>query len=191
MVVKADIVEQPSADYAQLAAQLTAAKPKDVYQTIVSAPFDDKLTMAYLFLGFICVYMVDEEMDEIQLMAASGTEEYRLAVENYNFNLTKFRLCFDVDKDNTIVRAIATNKPQGTDDWLTLSRKNKSAEAVRFNQANSGIAYTAIYPFTAKRRGALMYNFYQYAEDITDEQRDFMETYTKLVSEQLDLAVSR
>jgi hypothetical protein len=130
---------------------------------------------------------VDEASGDIQLKAASGTEEYRLAVEHYNFDLTKFQLRFDTDKNNTIVQAIVSGKPQGTDDWLTLSRQNKSAKAVRFNQANSGIAYTMIHPFTGQLRGAMMYNFYQYAEDITDEQRSFMERYTQLVSTRLNL----
>jgi hypothetical protein len=106
--MKADTAEQPNADYAQLAAQLTAVSPKDLYRAIVSAPFEDKLAMAYLFLGFICLYVVDEASGDIQLKAASGTEEYRLAVEHYNFDLTKFQLRFDTDKNNTIVQAIVS-----------------------------------------------------------------------------------
>jgi hypothetical protein len=181
----ADTTERPGLDYELLAARLSAAPQKDYYQMIVEAPFENKLEMALLFVGFICAYVVDEQKQEIQLKAASGTTEYELAVQNYNFNPEKFHLSFDTDRDNTIVKAIASGKPAGTSDWVSLSRKHKSEEAVRFNQANSGIAYTAVYPFNGKQRGALMYNFYQYAEDMTDDQREFMERYTQLVSSDL------
>jgi hypothetical protein len=178
----ADTTERPGLDYELLAARLSAAAKKDYYQMVVEAPFENTLEMALLFVGFICLYIVDEQKQEIQLKGASGTPEYALAVQNYNFNPAKFHLSFDTDQDNTIVQAIASGQPSGTSDWVSLSRKHKSAEAVRFNQANSGIAYTAVYPFRGLQRGALMYNFYQYAEDMTDEQREFMERYTKLVS---------
>ena len=138
--------------------------------------------MAFLFLGFICLYVVDEAKNEVQLVAASGTEEYARAVERYNFNLTKFHLSLADNPDNTIVKAIVRSKPQDTTDWVTLSRKGSSPETVRFNQANSGIAYTAIYPFSSPRRGAMMYNFYQYPDKIDDAQREFMQKYTALVA---------
>ncbi len=169
-------------DYELLSSIIASALEESRYKAVVEAPFGDKINMAFLFLGFICLYIVDEKKGEVQLKAASGTEQYRLAVERYNFKLSDFHLRFDADKDNTIVQAIASGKPQGTADWVTLSRKHKSAEAVRLNQANSGIAYTAIYPFSSSVRGALMYNFYQYPDKIDGEQRAFMKKYTDLVS---------
>jgi hypothetical protein len=169
-------------DYELLATQLAAKSNSDTFKAIVEVPFDNKLAMGLLFLGFICLYIVDEGKSEIQLMAASGTEEYRLAVERYNFKPSDFHLGFDTDKENTIVRAIASGQPQDTTDWVTLSRKHSSPEVVRLNQANSGIAYTAIYPFSSPKRGALMYNFYQYPDKINGEQRAFMEQYTELAA---------
>ena len=175
----------PTIDYASLAKSLASAPADTLNTTIVESLFDDKISMAFLFLGFICLYIVDEKKDEIHLMAASGTEQYRLAIERYNFKPSEFHLHFDTDKNNTIVKAISSGKPQFTTDWLTLSRKHKSADVVRLNQANSGIAYTAVYPFTSKVRGALMYNFYQYPEQIGNIQHDFMKRYTKLASSYL------
>lgn len=172
----------PTLDYKLLSTMLASASEDNKYQIIVEAPFANKINMVFLFLGFICLYIVNEKKDEIQLVAASGTEEYRLAVEQYNFKPSSFHLRFDIDKDNTIVQAIANNKPQDTADWWTLSRKHKSAKAVRLNQANSGIAYTVVYPFSSSVRGALMYNFYQYPDKIDGEQRAFMKRYTELVS---------
>lgn len=172
----------PAIDYTLLASTLASASESNKYKVIVEAPFGNTINMAFLFLGFICLYLVDEGKGEIQLMAASGTEQYRLAVEQYNFKPSEFHLRFAIDKNNTIVQAIVNGRPQDTTDWVTLSRKHKSAEAVRLNQANSGIAYTAIYPLSSSVRGAMMYNFYQYPDEIDGKQRGFMEKYTDLVS---------
>jgi len=188
--MSANLPGVPMLDYGQLARTLAAASPKSIYKVIVEAPFKDKVNMAFLFLGFICLYIVDEEEKQIQLKAASGTEEYRLAVEWYNFKPADFHLDFDTDKNNTIVKAIASGKPQETDDWVTVSRQHSSPEVVRLNQANSGIAYTAIQPFSHAVRGALMYNFYQYPDKIDGEQRTFMRKYTDLVSSLLSQAAS-
>jgi hypothetical protein len=139
-----------------------------------------------LFLGFICLYIVDESTRRIQLVAASGTEEYRLAVEYIDFKLKEYSLSFDKNKSNTIVRAIARHKPQHTTDWATLNSGQTSIKAVRLNQANSGIAYTAVYPLPGSIKGAVMYNFYQYADGIGSQQLTFMQQYTELVSACLD-----
>ena len=180
--MSADTSNAPTIDYKALAAALASAPEGNKYKMIVDAPFENKVGMAFLFLGFICLYIVDEHKREIQLMTASGTEEYSRAVEQYNFKPANFHLDFVADKDNTIVQAIVTGEPRDTDDWVTVSRQNKSPEAVRLNQANSGIAYTAIYPFSSPLKGGLMYNFYQYPDKIDSTQRDFMKKYTSLVS---------
>lgn len=176
----------PAIDYRLLTNLLDAANSKDLYQVIVSAPFKNNVDMVFLFLGFICLYIVDEETNKIQLVAASGTEEYRLSVENMDFKLEDYTLYFDKNKANPIVKSIARGKPQSTTDWATLNRGKTSVEEVRLNQANSGIAYTAIYPFAGSVKGALMYNYYQYADGIGSQQEDFMERYTELVSRSLD-----
>lgn len=185
MAVKAGRSNLLSIDYESLTKLLSSAPKDDIYKVIVNAPFTNKSDMALLFMGFICLYVVDEGKSQIQLMAASGTDEYRLAVERYNFKPSQFHLRFDEDKNNTIVQAIVRGRLQDTTDWVTVSRKNKSPEIVRINQANSGIAYTAIYPFSSSVRGALMYNFYQYHDKIDEKQRTFMKKYTHLVSSYL------
>lgn len=175
----------PEIDYKFLAKLLGAATPRNIYQVIVSAPFEDSIDMVLLFLGFICLYIVDQNKNVIHLVAASGTEEYRLAVEHMDFKPEDYTLTFDKHKDNTIVQAIAGGKPKDTTDWATLNSGHTPVEAVRLNQANSGIAYTAVHPLAGPVKGALMYNYYQYPDGIGDAQETFMKRYTKLVSEHL------
>jgi len=133
----------------------------------------------------MCLYIVDEKTNEIHLVAASGTEEYRLSVEHMDFKAEDYTLDFDKNKDNTIVQAIAGGKPKHTTDWTTLNRGQTPAETVRLNQANSGIAYSVIYPLSGPAKGALMYNYYQYQDGIGDTQKAFMKRYAKLIGSYL------
>ena len=178
----------PEIDYDLLSTLLAQTQPQQLYQKIVSAPFENKVDVVFLFLGFICLYIVDEPSNVVQLVAASGTEEYRLAVQHMQFKASDYTLDFEKDKGNTIVRAIASNKSTHTTDWADLNRGQTPVEQVRLNQANSGIAYTSIYPLQGTLKGAVMYNYYQYPEMIGDEQAAFMTEYTRLVSLSLDAA---
>jgi hypothetical protein len=177
----------PKIDYQFLTAQLDAATSGNIYEVVVSAPFANGRDMVFLFLGFICLYIVDEKTDRIQLVAVSGTEEYRLSVEHMDFKPEDYTLRFDKNKNNTIVQAVASGKPKHTLDWATLNRGQTPTAAVRLNQANSGIAYTAIHPLLGPTKGALMYNYYQYPDGIGDAQEAFMKRYTKLVSRYLGI----
>lgn len=183
--MKHAVAKSPEIDYQFLTAQLDAAKPGNIYQIVVSVPFENGVDMVLLFLGFICLYIVDEKKNKIQLVAASGTEEYRLAIEYIDFKLEEYVLDFKKNKDNTIVQAITSGKPKHTTDWATLNSGQNSTKSVRLNQANSGIAYTAIYPLQGPTRGALMFNYYQYPDGIGAAQEAFMKRYTKLVSSHL------
>lgn len=169
-------------DYKHLASEISKSAPKRVYSAIANAPYADKVGMAFLFLGFICIYIVDEKTNKIFLKGVSDTEEYHLAVKDFKFKPSNYHLDFDKNKDNQIVQAIAQNTPQQTGDWTTLNRGKTSKATVRLNQASSGIATSIIYPLNSKIRGALMYSYYQYPEMIGNPQQLFMERYTELVS---------
>jgi hypothetical protein len=183
--VNASPKASPLTDYDELAAQLDKADPADAHSAIVNVPFNNELDMALLFLGFICIFVVEEKLDRICLKAASDTEQYHLAIDHFKFDPSKYHLYFDKNKDNSIVRAILSNEPQNTTDWNTLNRGKTPSDTVRLNQANSGIAYSVIRPFRSKIRGALLFNFYQYPEQIGQQQENFMERYTELASKYL------
>ena len=176
----------PNINYELIATQLST-RGKNAYHTVVNAPFADKLGMAWIFLGFICLFLQNHDDELIHLMAASDTDYYRLSVEQYNFDLSAYALDPITDSKNTIVRAIASGDQQQTIDWVTMQREQANPEAVRLNQANSGIAYSAVYPLRAKTvRGALLFNFYQYRDRLGEASTLFMLRYTDLVSKFLD-----
>jgi hypothetical protein len=90
------------------------------------------------------------------------------------------------ESENDIVKAVSSNKVIHTNDWSRVRRPKASAETVRLNQASSGIAATYSYPLNGEHRGVMMYNFYQYIDSIGDDQMNFMQRYTELVSKYLD-----
>jgi hypothetical protein len=162
--------------------------PKAFAKLVVDEPFRQlPLLMAELFMGFICLYILDENGRKLRLLAASDTEYYHLAVKDYPaFNPDDFALQMS-DTKNDLVRAARTNKPVHTVDWSKFRRPLAAPETVRLNQASSGIAATYSYPLTGAAKGVMMFNYFQYADAIGKRQTDFMRQYTDFVSSKLAL----
>jgi len=128
---------------------------------------------------------VDEASQMVYLAAVSHTEQYNQSVRGYDFDETDYHLSLKSDQGNDIVKAILINKPQKTLDWGSLSRPAADRGQARLNQASGGIAYSMVYPLPGPARGALLYCYFQYEENIGPGQQQFMERYTKLVSDSL------
>jgi len=172
--------------YTQLKRRLSlASSTDDLYDLVANAPFDYTVETALLFLGFISFFLVDEKAQVVRLAGVTHNEHYEMSIRGYAFNPKTFKLSLN-ETDNSIVKAIISGQKTGTGDWTTIKRSQANDEATRLNQANSGIASSVIYPLSGKRRGAIMYNFFQYSEDMGAEQQEFMEYYTRLVEEALD-----
>src|ERR1019366_8897907 len=104
-------------DYDKLKKAL--ATPKDdlgLFRVIVNAPFDQKLESAFMFLGILVLLLVNKETGTIDRIAMSDNE----MTENINkvsvVPFKKIKIPLN-DKDNIIVRALATGIPQDTTDW--------------------------------------------------------------------------
>jgi hypothetical protein len=177
-------------NYAMLSKALKSPNKRTLYHQVVEAPFRDNTTAVLLSLGFICLYIVNPKNQDIRLKAVSETEIYRLSVEGIDFNPSKYHLSFDKNKNNTIVRAISSNKPTSTSDWRTLNSGQNTTSTVRLNQASGGIGCTVIYPLTGATKGALMFNYYQYPDEIHKGQHRFMKRYTQIVSRSLDTSAN-
>jgi hypothetical protein len=176
---------KPAIDYKALESKLKSAKSqRGLYRQIANAPFEYEVDMAFLFLGFICFFITDKPGKFIKLAGASDTEHFKMSVQGYNFNPADYKLSLKEDSDNDITKAILTGRPQSNIDWGKLSRRESDPAQARLNQANSGIAFSEVFPLEA-HRGALMFCFFQYQENIGSEQREFMERYTKLVDASL------
>jgi hypothetical protein len=92
----------------------------------------------------------------------------------------------DLDEpENIIAAAIRTNEMHDTTDWNFLFKPALTAQEARINQANAGIAYSAVYPFTARDGGALIFSYFQYKDMVGEQQRQFMKAYTTIVNDAL------
>ena len=110
-----------------------------------------------------------------------------------NVSYVKFeeiKIPADYHNGNIIAKAIQTGKPQDTTDWKFLFEPALTPEQARINQASAGIAYSAVYPFTARGGGAMIFSYYQYASEIGEPQRKFMSEYIKLVEQKLKKPLS-
>lgn len=152
---------------------------------IANQPFGYPKEMALLFLGFIVLYIVDETSQTLRIRGFSDTEYYRESVSGMKFEPSDYCPQLD-DPRNLICKAIRDHKPQLTKDWATLTRPESDIEVARFNQANAGIGYSTICPLNGHTRGAIMFNYFQYPENSSKDQADFMSRYTQIASGCID-----
>lgn len=176
---------QPSINYDDLKQKLQGAKnDEELFQLIVNAPFEYKLETAFLFLGIIVLLMVNKKTGNIDRVALSNTE---LAKNTTNVSYVPFsEIKIPADHtENIIARAIQTGEPQDTIDWKFLFTPALTSQQARINQASGGIAYSAVYPLKARDGGAMIFSFFQYPDNISQPQHDFMQKYSALVSSAL------
>jgi hypothetical protein len=175
----------PTLDYNSLQQQLArATAPPDVYSAIVDTPFNFKVDMARLHLGIIVLLLLNKATGMIDRVALSNTE---LAKGTTDISVKRFEdIKIPADHhENFIAKAIRTQRPQLTTDWYYLFTPALNAEESRFNQAGGGIACSAIYPLIEGVQGALIFSYFQYPEKLGSYQRQFMKTYTAIVSRRL------
>lgn len=173
-------------DYTTLRARLEAANSQtELYDSIVNAPFDDRVETAFLFLGIIVLLVVNKKTGMIDRVALSNTE---LAKNTTTVSVLPFHdIKIPLDNpDNIISIAIQTQARQDTTDWNKLFTPALSADEARLNQASGGIAYSAVYPLKGCKNGAaLIFSYYQYPHEIGERQHRFMEAYSELCSDVL------
>jgi hypothetical protein len=169
-------------NFSVLEKMLKACKSdKELFAAIVNAPFTAlKVETAFLFLGIIVLLLVDKEAGTINRIALSNTD---LAKATKEVSVKKFEdivIPLDYTK-NCIARAINTGVPDTTTDWKDLFAPALKPAEARINQANAGIAYSAVYPLNARDGGAMIFSYYQYPDHIGHAQADFMSHYASLV----------
>ena len=157
---------------------------EDLFKVIVDTPFQFEVEAALLFLGIDVLLLVNKKTGMIDRVAISNTE---LAANTNNVSFVPFK---DIKipvgyTDNIISLAIQTGEPQETIDWEQLYAPALTTEQAHINQASGGIAYSAVYPLQTRDGGAMIFSFYQYANNIGAPQQNFMKTYARLVNERL------
>lgn len=162
-----------------------AIDDQHLFNTIVNAPFNTKSKAHPLGLSIVVLLLVNKNNNSVQRIALADTDSAKGAME-YSvkpFNEIEIPL---TDKNNAIVNAIATDKPQRVTDWYFLFTPELTAEEARFNQAGAGIATSIVYPLENTRDGgALIFSYVLGEENITSEYHAFMRHYTNVVSKHL------
>ena len=175
-------------DYTAIKRTLGAASTADLHQVIVNTPFDYPLQTAMLFLGIVVLLFVDEESGMIHRIALSNTELAKNTTDVSVLPFEEIKIPLS-DPENIIAQTIRTGEPHDTTDWRYLFTPALSAEAARINQASGGIAYSAVYPLqSSQAKGAMIFSYFEYAHNIGEQQREFMEHYTTLVTDRLHQA---
>jgi hypothetical protein len=170
----------------ELKSRLKAVKGrKELYQTVVDAPFHNKAMAARLGLGITVLLLVNQAESTIDRVALARTE---LAQGSVDMSAKPFK---DIkipvkDRDNFIAIAIRRKHYMITSDWKFLFVPALTAQQARFNQAGGGIACSVIYPFDIKPGGAMIFSYYEPVERIGDSHHKFMRDYIRLVAEVLN-----
>lgn len=157
---------------------------KELFKLIVDAPFTYRVETALMFLGIVVLLLVDKKSGQVDRVALSDTEfaKNTTNVSVVPFKEIKIPLTY---RKNIIAEAIVSGKPQDTTDWKYLFAPAMNPAQARINQASAGIAYSAVYPFSAREGGALIFSYFQYAGQIGDIQKSFMEKYVNIVNKRL------
>ena len=173
-------------NYDQLRDLLAAPQDRtELYQTIVNAPLINyKVETAFMFLGIMVLLVVNKAEGTIDRIALSDTALAEATKEVSAKRFEDIKVPIDYQK-NIIAAAIASGEPQDTTDWRFLFEPALTKEQARLNQANAGIAYSAVYPLKVGDGAAMIFSYYQYPENIGDAQKKFMDRYTGLVTERL------
>jgi hypothetical protein len=171
-------------DLDRLHGALAAAETKNVYATIVNAPFEQRVAAAFLFLGIMVYLRVNPRTNTIDRIALSNTELAKRTTDVSVVPFEEIKIPLG-QADNIIAQAIERQHPKDTTDWKFLFDPALTAEQARINQANAGIAYSAVYPLATGDGGALIFSYFQYDQGLGQAQRDFMAAYAAMVDERL------
>lgn len=171
-------------DYQALQKRLTAAKNDvELFYAVVNVPFEvSKVAISYLSLGAIVLLLVNKQNGTIDRIAITDSE---VAVRAKRLSTKRFediRIPVGYTK-NAIARAIQSNQHQIVSDWQYLFIPELTPIEARFNQADSGIGCSVVYPLTnARDGGALIFSYFQYPSKITNEHHEFMRRYSEIVA---------
>jgi hypothetical protein len=157
----------------------------ELFTVIVNTPFTYKVKTTFLGLGILVLLLANKNNGTIDRIALSNNE---LAEGTKYMSVKKFediRIPLDYTR-NIIAKAIKTGKWQSTTDWRYLFEPELSPEEARLNQAGGGIACSVVYPLIGARDGgAMIFSYYKRANEIGDDQHEFMQKYSSLAAQSL------
>jgi hypothetical protein len=169
--------------YSLLREILDSAKgDKDLFETIVNAPFSDRRRSALMGLGIVVLLLVNKATRTIDRVALSDTDLAKGAVRMSVKPFHDIKIPINY-KGNFIAEAIRSERYQQTSDWQYLFAPELTPEEARLNQAGAGISCSFVYPLIdARAGGAIIYSYYLPLDKFNSEHHEFMRSYAKLVS---------
>lgn len=173
-------------DFDELEEALHTAKgDSELFDTIVNAPFKYRVQTSLLSLGIIVLLLVNRKTQTIDRIALTDNELAEMAKRRSIKKFEEIKIPLG-HSENIIAKTIETEEPQSSNDWKYLFMPELTEEAARFNQADSGISFSAVYPLLGARDGgALIFSYYQYGYTINQDQKDFMSRYAQLAARSL------
>ncbi len=154
-----------------------------LFDVFVNAPFEDTATATLLGLGIIVFLRINNQTKTLDHITLSSTEQADGAAEMSPKPLEDIQIPIN-DANNLIAKAIKTGHFQITSDWQHLFTPDLTPTQAHFNQAGAGIGCSVVYPLNG--RGALIFSYYIYPDQITKEHHRFMNEYAALVSKALE-----
>lgn len=162
---------------------LDGAKNRDdLYKKTVNAPFSDKRRSALLGLGISVLLLSDKKTKTIDRIALADTEmaQGTLNMSVRSFGDIKIPLGYH---GNFIAEAIRSGRYQCTSDWQYLFAPVLTPEEARLNQAGGSISCSFVYPLVGlPGGGAMIFSYFISIDRISEEHKDFMFHYAKLVT---------
>ncbi|HVX58740.1 MAG TPA: hypothetical protein VG964_03330 [Candidatus Saccharimonadales bacterium] len=159
-----------------------AKDAEDLKKKIVNAPFSDRRHAALLGLGISVLLLVNKKTRTIDRVALADTEMAQGTLDMSVKGFSDIKIPVDYH-GNFIAEAIRSRRYQCTSDWQYLFAPALTPEESRLNQAGGGISCSFIYPLPGiKDGGALIFSYFISIDRITNEHKDFMFHYAKLVS---------
>lgn len=160
----------------------------DLYAAIVNAPYTDKVFTTQLGLGICVLLLKNTETNTLDRIALSDTELANGAVRMSAKPFHEIKIPLDAH-DNFLIKTIASNTPQLTNDWYYLFTPVLTAQEARFNQYGAGIEFSATYPLynTQKQEviGAMIFSYFSQADEDMTTQREFMQSITMVAANYL------
>ncbi len=165
----------------KLESLFNGANKKKLYQSIVDAPFSDKISVTSIDLGIIVLLLVNNKNKSIDRIAISNTEQALSELKAYTKPFKEIRIPLKT-KGNIISEAIYSGEYKSTENWYCMFNPELTAEQALQNQVSASIETSYVWPLNGKKKGALIFSFYQPNINIGKEHLHFMENYRNLVS---------
>lgn len=164
---------------------LQDAADNDFISAIVNAPFQFQVETALMFLGIIALLLVDQRTKMIYWAALTNNDLAEAAKKLSAKKIQEIKIPTKSRK-NLTAQAIRNGKPAMTADWKDLFIPALTPAQSRINQANAGIASSAVYPLSGLNTGgAIIFSFYQYLDKISPKTKKFMDFYSQQVITEL------